>query len=791
MKQTKYNKQKYGYFDDRKKEFVITRPDTPLPWINYLGCQQYCALMSNTAGGYSFWIDPLENRLLRYRYNNIPTDRGGRYFYIRDNKSKDFWSVSWQPVLKDLKKYKYECRHGLSYTKISATYNKIKSKATFFVPLDENLEIMMLEISSKDSKERDLNLSSFVEFCLPNALEDMTNFQANLNVGETAYEDGTIYNVSKYRVNKGHFAYFSCANKKIDSFDSKRDDFLGPYGDLSAPMAVKQGKGSNNLSCGWAPVGSHCFKFKLRKGEKKTFIFILGIAFSKKDARKKIKKYRKKAAVEEAFKNLKNHWVQNLDKFQTKTPDEDLNLMVNIWNQYQCRSTFNWSRSASYYESGIGRGMGFRDSNQDTLGFVYQIPDKVKERIIDLASTQFEEGDAHHQYSPLTKEGRERGYSDDHLWLIFSVASYIKETGDTAFLRKSVPYNNGKKASLLSHLEKAIMYSYKNVGKHGMPLSGFADWNDCLNLLGKNRNAESVMVAQMLVAAAHELVDLLRFIKNAKKASKFKKIADEMRSRINRQAWDGSWYLRAYDDNAKTVGSKRNKEGKIFIETQGWAVISKVADEKKTIKLLNSVKKHLATEHGIILQQPAYSLYHKELGDVSAYPPGLKENAGIFCHPNPWIVIAECLASRGDQAFDYYKAILPVSKDQSARRVEPYVYCQMVAGPDHPDFGEGKNSWLTGTAAWNFVAVSQYILGIKPDYKGLRLDPCIPSSWKSFRVKRKFRNTAYDITFKNPKGVCRGIKTIKVDGKEIDSTILPTFKDHKMHSVEVLMGKAE
>lgn len=788
MKQVLCSKAKYGYFDENKREFVITRPDTPLPWINYLGCQQYCALISNTAGGYSFWVDPLENRILRYRYNNIPSDRGGRYFYIRDNKSKDFWSASWQPVLKDLKKYKYECRHGLSYTKISTAYNSIKSESTFFVPLDENLEIMMVELTNESAKNRDLNLTSFVEFCLPNALEDMTNFQANLNVGETAYEKNTIYHLSKYRVHKGHFSYFACANSKIKSFDSKRDDFLGPYGDLSAPLAVKKGEGSNNLSCGWAPVGSHCLNVKLKKGQKKTFIFILGTTFSKKEAQKKIKKYSKKSEVTKAFNKLKDHWSHNLDKFQTLTPDNELNLMVNTWNQYQCRSTFNWSRSASYYESGIGRGMGFRDSNQDTLGFVYQIPDKVKERIIDLASTQFEEGDAHHQYSPLTKEGRERGYSDDHLWLIFSVTSYIKETGDIAFLNRVIPYNNGKKGILLEHLEKAILFSYKNVGSHGLPLSGFADWNDCLNLLGKNKKAESVMVAQMLVAAANDMVDLMEFVKNDKMAAKFKKVAKDMTARINKQAWDGAWYLRGYDDNSKTVGSKKNKEGKIFIETQGWGVISRVADDNKKIKLLESVKQHLATDHGIILQQPAYSDYHKELGDVSAYPPGLKENAGIFCHPNPWIVIAECMAQRGNEAFGYYKAILPLAKDQATRRVEPYVYCQMVAGPDHPDFGEGKNSWLTGTAAWNFVAVSQYILGIKPDYKGLHLDPCIPCKWKSFKVKRKFRQATYDITFKNPTGVCSGIKSIEVDGKKISSSILPVFKDSKNHKVNVLMG---
>jgi cellobiose phosphorylase len=780
---------KYGYFDNDNKEFVITRPDTPLPWINYLGCEQYCGLMSNTAGGYSFWIDPLENRILRYRYNNIPSDRGGRYLYLRDNKSRDFWSASWQPVLKDTSEYKYECRHGLGYTVISSEYSGIKTKTAYFVPLGENLEIWMMEVSNASKRDRDISVISFVEFCLPNALEDMTNFQANLNTGETDYEDGIIYNVSKYRVTKAHFSFFAAANTKVGSFDSKRDDFLGPYGDLDAPRAVKEGKGRNGISCGWSPVGSHNIRIKLKKGSSKTLIFVLGIAHSRKEAQGYRKKYSDKSDVLKALKELGSHWEENLDKFRVETPDEDLNLMANIWNQYQCRSTFNWSRSASYYESGIGRGMGFRDSNQDTLGFVHMVPEKVKQRIIDLASTQFEEGDAHHQYSPLTKKGRERGYSDDHLWLVYSVAEYIKETGDAGFLKEKVPYNNGNEGTMLEHLEKAIDYSVKNTGSHGLPLSGFADWNDCLNLRGPNNRGESVLVGQMLVLAAKEMAILMRFTGNADKARRFDDVASDFTDRINRTSWDGSWYVRAYDDNSKPVGSSKNREGKIFLESQGWAVMSGVAARDRALKTLDSVEKHLATEHGVILQQPAYSDYHKSLGDVSSYPPGLKENAGIFCHPNPWVMIAECMVGRGDRALWYYKAILPPSKDPDVRRVEPYIYCQMVAGRDHPDFGEGKNSWLTGTSAWNFVAVSKYIIGIRPDYDGLTVDPCIPKGWKGFKAARKFRNAVYDIEVKNPYGAGKGVSSVKVDGRTIEGDKLPIFADGKRHAVEITIGK--
>ncbi|MBN2190651.1 MAG: glycosyl transferase [Candidatus Aureabacteria bacterium] len=779
---------RFGYFDKKNREFVVKRPDTPLPWINYLGCEKYCALMSNTAGGYSFWADPLENRILRYRYNNIPSDRGGRYIYIKDRKSQDFWSASWQPVLKDIRKYKYECRHGLGYTKISSEYEGIKTETVYFVPLGENLELWMLNIKNKSARKRDLNVFSFVEFCLPNALEDMTNFQANLNVGETDYENGVIYHVSKHRVKKGHFSFFGLSNRKVDSFDTRRDDFLGPYGDLSAPRAVLRGRGSNKLSCGWAPVGSHCINISLKPGEEKPIIFALGIAFSKKEAREHLNKYNNRNAVESEIAKLKQRWSENLGKFKVKTPDKDMNLMVNTWNQYQCRTTFNWSRSASYYESGIGRGMGFRDTNQDVLGFVYQVPKEAKETIYDIASTQFEEGDAHHQYSPLTKKGRERGYSDDHLWLIFSVAAYIKETGDIGFLDEEVPFNNGKTAPLIEHLEKAVCYASGNTGPHGFPLAGYADWNDCLNLIGPNKKAESVLVAQMLVAASSELARIFSLRKNKNKERRYLNIAETIKKRVNTSGWDGSWYIRAYDDNQKPVGSKINREGKIFLETQGWALMSGVASGIKARKTLDSVGKMLATEHGIILQQPAYKNYYPELGDVSAYPPGLKENAGIFCHPNPWIVIAECILGRGEKAYEYYKSILPCTKDHSVRRVEPYVYCQMVAGRDHPDFGEGKNSWLTGTAAWNFVAVSQHILGIRPDYDGLEINPCIPKKWDGFSVTRIFRNSVYDIVVRNPEHVNKGVKEISVDGKKLEELKVPAFNDGKKHDVTVVMG---
>jgi len=781
---------KWGHFDNKNKEYVITRPDTPLPWINYLGCDDYCGLISNTAGGYSFYKDARERRLLRYRYNNIPMDRGGRYLYIRDNKSGDYWSATWQPVQKDLDEYSYECRHGLGYTKIRSEYEGITTHTTYFVPLGENLEIWMIKIKNDSRKPRDLSVFSFVEFCLWDALNDMTDYQYNLNIGETSYSDGIIYHLSRYRVDEAYFSYFACANGKVAAFDSQRRDFLGDYGSLEKPEAVINGKCRNSIACGWAPVGAHQVKAALKPKEEKTLIFVLGYSEKMADAQRLVKKFSSEENVKRELEKLNKHWEANLAKLSVKTEDEDVNTMVNIWNQYQVRTTFNWSRSASYYEAGIGRGMGFRDSNQDTMGFVYQIPERVKGRIIDLASTQFERGDAYHQYSPLTKKGNGRGYSDDHLWLILSTASYIKETGDTDFLSESVPYDTGKPSSMYEHLERAIEFSGTNVGPHGLPLIGFADWNDCLNLSvhkGKNK-AESVMVAMMFVAACTEMARLAEASGRNDDIAKYSTLAKEMSDTINEKAWDGEWYVRAFDDDGNPVGSSKNKEGKIYLETQPWAVMSGVADSERAKKCMDSVKKLLATEHGILILQPSYSKHYPELGSISVYPPGLKENGAIFCHPNPWAMMAETMIGHGDQAFTYYKAIMPAARPSQIHKTEPYVYCQMIAGIDHKDFGEGKNSWLTGSAAWNLIASTQWILGIRADYKGLIVDPCIPKDWDGFEAKRHFRGSDYYITVRNPKHVSKGVKSVVVDGKTSGSNLIPAFTDGADHHVEVTMG---
>ncbi|OGC23577.1 glycosyl transferase [candidate division WOR-1 bacterium RIFOXYB2_FULL_42_35] len=783
---------KYGHFDKENKEYVITRPDTPLPWINYLGCEEYCGLMSNTAGGYSFYKDPKERRLLRYRYNNVPMDRGGRYLYLRDNQSKDFWSASWQPVLKDFDSYKYECRHGTGYTVISSEYAKIKTKTTYFVPKGENLEIWKLEATNSDTETRDLSAFSFVEFCLWDALNDMTDYQYNLNIGQTEYKDNTIYHLSRYRVNKDICAYFGCSNVKAAGFDTQRRDFMGNYGDWSNPRAVIEGKMNSSIAHGWSPVGSQMFNLKLKPGETKTLIFILGFVENPANVSSKVNKFKDVKVVDQALADLKQYWDDSLNKFSVQSEDPELDIMVNLWNQYQCRTTFNWSRSASYYESGIGRGMGFRDSNQDTLGFVHLIPEKVKERIVDLASNQFEDGSAYHQYSPLTKKGNGSGYSDDHLWLCVSVPAYVKETGDIRFLETNVPFVAGEKGTIYEHMARAINFSITHVGPHGLPKSYFADWNDCLNLSHNNEDAESVMVAQMVVYGAHEMIKMAELIGKKNDVKKFTDIADEMKKKINKVAWDGNWYLRAFDEQKLPMGSSKNKEGQIYLETQAWGVMSGTAEPEQALKCMDAVNKQLATEHGVMLMTPPYKEFIWKYGSICVYPPGLKENGAIFCHPNPWAMIAECMIGRGDIAYQYYKAIQPAARNEIAdiHKTEPYVYCQMIAGRDHPDFGEGKNSWLTGSACWNLVAAMQWILGIRPDYNGLIIDPCIPKAWKGFEVKKVFRGATYYITVRNPQNVSKGVKSVTLDNKRLESNLIPPDKttQGKEHHVEVIMG---
>lgn len=810
---------KFGFFDDQNREYVIQTPKTPFPWINYLGNKDYFGLISNTAGGYNFYKDARLRRLTRFRYNDIPVDNGGRYYYIKDGDS--VWNPGFKPCKTPLDAY--ECRHGMGYTKISAAKGGVKADFLAFVPLEYNGEINKVTLTNDSSVSKTLQLFSLREWCLWDASDDMLNFQRNFSTGEVEVENSVIYHKTEYRERRNHYAFYS-VNTPIDGFDSQLEDFLGMYNGFDEPAAVFEGKARNSMASGWQPCASHQIDVTLSPGESKSFIFILGYVevpvedkwekahvINKRPAKEMIAKYSTDLQVDEAFATLKAYWDRLLSLYNVEIDDEKTSRMVNIWNPYQCMVTFNMSRSASYFESGVGRGLGFRDSSQDLLGFVHQIPERARERILDIAATQFRDGGCYHQYQPLTKKGNNDiggGFNDDPLWLIAGTAAYLKETGDFSILEEQTPYdsNPDDTGTLLEHLTASFYHVVNNKGPHELPLIGRADWNDCLNLnchstnpgesfqtsgTADGRVAESVLIAGMFVAIGPELVRLFEKKGMSKEAQAAQDEIDKMRATILEHGYDGEWFLRAYDAFGQKVGSKECKEGQIFIESQGYCVMAGIGvEDGRALKALNSVRDILECEHGIVIQQPAYQTYYSNLGECSSYPPGYKENAGIFCHNNPWIMIAETVIGRGDRAFDLYKKICPAFREDISdlHRNEPYVYSQMIAGKDAQRMGEAKNSWLTGTAAWNFVAISQAILGVKPDYDGLIVDPCIPSDWKEYKVTRVFRGATYVISIKNPSGVQKGVASVTVDGAIIEGNLLPVFDSGTTHEVEVVLG---
>ena len=810
---------KYGYFDDRNREYVITNPRTPCPWINYLGNEDFFSLISNTAGGYSFYKDAKFRRLTRYRYNNVPMDSGGKYFYIKDNDT--IWSPGWKPCKTELDQY--ECRHGMNYTILKGVKEEVTAEVLYFVPLKTWAEIQKLTLTNNSSHPKKLKLFSFVEWCLWNAASDMENFQRNFSTGEVEIEGSVIYHKTEYKERRDHYSYYS-VNTPVQGFDTDRETFFGLYNGFEEPQVVSEGMPRFSEAHGWSPIASHYLEVELQPGESKDFIFVLGYVenraeekweskniINKDKAKETIARFDTSVKVDTALAELRQYWDNLLGVFTVDSGDDKLDRMVNIWNQYQCMITFCFSRSASYFESGIGRGMGFRDSNQDLIGFVHQIPERARERIIDIASTQFPDGGCYHQYQPLTKRGNNEvggGFNDDPLWLILGTTCYIKETADFGILDELVPFDNNPAIarSLFHHLTVSFDHVVNNLGPHGLPLIGRADWNDCLNLncfsndpnesfqttenKTEGSKAESVMIAGLFVVYGREYVALCRKIGKSQEADRAQTQIDLMVESIKNNGWDGEWFIRAYDFYGAKVGSKENEEAKIFIESQGWCTMAGIGQQEGLcIKALDSVKQLLDCEHGIVLNHPAFTKYYIEYGEISTYPAGYKENAGIFCHNNPWIVIGETEAGSGNRAWEYYRKICPsyLESISDLHKTEPYVYAQMIAGKDAFRPGEAKNSWLTGTASWNFYAVTQYILGIRPDYDGLIIDPCIPQDWKIFKVSRQFRGATYHVTVDNPNGRMKGVKEIVVDGKTVLSNLIPLFMDGKSHNVKVVL----
>ena len=810
---------KFGHFDDVRKEYVITTPQTPLPWINYLGSEDFFSLVSNTAGGYSFYRDARMRRLTRYRYNSSPLDMDGHHIYIKD--SDTVWNPGWQPTKTELDSY--TCRHGLGYTILEGKKNGISAAQELFVPKGDACELDRLTLKNETDAAKELDVFSYVEFCLWDAIDDSSNFQRNFSTGEVEVEPGIIYHKTEYRERRNHYAVF-WSNTPVTSFDTTRDAFCGVYGGPADPQAVRAGHCSGSIAHGWAPVGALHIHVTLAPGEEKKILFGLGYienpqqekfsapgVINKTRAHAMMERYATDAQVDAARAALAQHWENLLSTYHLESSEEKLDRMVNIWHQYQCMVTFNMSRSASYYESGTGRGMGFRDSCQDLLGFVHIIPSRARERILDIAATQFEDGSAYHQYQPLTKKGNRdigTGFNDDPLWLIAGTAAYLRETGDFGILDEQVPFDNdaSKAQPLMEHLRRSFNYTCTHLGPHGLPLIGRADWNDCLNLncfsehpgesfqiTGPSEGpvAESVFIAGMFVKYGHEYAELCDHLNLTEEAAAARKSIDAVEQAALTAGWDGAWFRRAYDAFGKPVGSKECTEGQIFIEPQGMCVMAGIGKESgQAAQALKSVEERLDTKYGVVLHQPAYTSYQLNLGEISSYPPGYKENAGIFCHNNPWISCAEAVLGHGDRAFEVYRKTCPayIEDISEIHRTEPYVYSQMVAGKDAPTFGEAKNSWLTGTAAWTFFNVSQYILGIQPTLDGLKVDPCIPHTLPGFTVTRRYRGAVYHITVDNSAAVQHGVKSVTMDGKSVAGNLLPLAPAGTDVTVQVVMG---
>ena len=771
----------YGHFDDAHREYVITDPATPWPWINYLGTEDFFSLISNTAGGYCFCKDAKFRRILRYRYNGVPMDDGGRYYYIKDGDT--VWNPGWKPCKTPLDFY--ECRHGMGYTRVTGEKDGLRADVLFFVPIGHRCEVHRVKLTNTGDKPKSFRFYSFVEWCLWNASTDMENFQRNLSTGQVEIEGNVLYHKTEYRERRDHYAFFG-VNRKFDGFDTDRETFIGMYNGFNAPQQVLAGTSGNSVAHGWSPVASHRFDLTLEPGASEELIFVLGYVenlpeekfvapqvINKAKAQAMMDAFATGAQVDAAFAQLRAFWDDLLDRFIVESEVPELDRTVNVWNQYQCMITFFFSRSASYFESGIGRGMGFRDSNQDLAGIVHLIPDRARQRIIDIASTQFPDGGCYHQYQPLTKRGNNDiggGFNDDPLWLLFGTIAYIRETGDFGILREPVPFDNkpGTEVSLLEHLKISFKHVTDNLGPHGLPLIGRADWNDCLNLNCFSDNpdesfqttenktegskAESLMIAGLFVAEGRDFVELLSHPSVAADPEYVlgvKESVAAMEEAVKQYGWDGEWFLRAYDYYGRKIGSSECEEGKVFIESQGWCTMARIgAEEGLCDKALDSAVKYLECEHGLVLNTPAYTKYFIDYGEISSYPQGYKENAGIFCHNNPWVIIGEAMAGRAEDAWRHYQKITPAfTKDQTLRKVEPYVFCQMVAGKDAEKPGEGKNSWLTGTAAWTWKAVSEALLGIKPQFDGLLVEPCIPIG--TYRIHRRFRDAEYDLIIRN------------------------------------------
>jgi len=794
---------KYGKFSRDYKEFIITRPDTPAPWVNYLTNGNYNALISNTAGGFSFYVSPRDSRITRWRYNSMPVDRPGKYIYIRNKKTGKYFSPTWQPTFTKVKNYK--CIHGMNYTIISSTYDNIQSEITYFVPPDGNLEIWKVTLTNKKKEAVELDLFGYVEMCLGHALIDLINQPNDQHFNDVNWDKElqsltatkrywvTFTGATVRQANQewDKIVYFT-STLPITGFDGSKNIFIGRWRSEDNPIAVKEGKCFNTEITSGDAVMAIQMPLVIMPQESKEFAILLGVEDKnefKKLASQTIQKFKNLDEIHKQFQKLKSNNEEYLSAVKVDTPDKEMNIMLNVWNQYQAKTTFQFARNAGYYHGGLMFGQGYREI-QDCLGVMVTKPDWAKNKIIQMSHFQFKNGSTYHLYYPLTGGGEVTGHSDTPLWLPMIIYFYLKETGDFDFLNQKEPYNDEGEGTILEHMFGAIDYTLQNLTTRNLPKFGPGDWNDTLDYLGRKGKGESIMNAMILCFVLKEAIELCERLNLIDKKKEYELAHQKVSRTVNEECWDGEWYIRGTNDEGDVIGSKKCEEGKIFLNTQSWAIIGGVADKERGIMAMSSVKKHLDTPKGPKLLHPAFTKINPNIGLATRCVPGKKENGAVFNHGVSWAILAECLLGRGDIAYEYYRKALPMNPviDIDRYEVEPYVYAEYVTSPDHPTFGQASHSWLTGTAVWMLRNGIDYILGAQPTYDGLKINPCIPSSWKKYKITRKFRGDIYDITVKNPKGVCRGVKSIKVDGKKIKGDILPLFRDKQVHKVDVVMG---
>ena len=797
---------RYGHFDNENREYVIDRVDVPVSWTNYLGVKDLCTVISHNAGGYSFYKNSEHGRVTRFRPNGVPLDRPGHYVYLRDHESGQYWSVSWQPVGKDLAKAKYETRHGLSYSKFSCDYQDLKAEQTLFIPVEDDVELWDVKIRNTGSKPRDISVFGYCEFSFHHIEIDNQNLQMSLYASGTSYADGVIEYDFYYE--PWTFHYFA-SNFDPDSYDTMRDAFLGSYRTETNPISVEQGKCHGSTELG----GNHCGALQKRltiaPGEEARIVFMLGVG-NRAQGKEIKRKYSEAANVDKAFAALKQYWAQKLAIFQCKTPHAGLDTMVNTWTLYQAETCVVWSRFASFIEVGGRTGLGYRDTSQDIMSVVHTNPAKVRQRIVELLKAQVSAGyglhlfdpdwfDPEKQKAPTFKSptiahppdrkslvhGIDHTCSDDALWIVVSICEYVKETGDVALFNEVVTFADEGEATVYEHLKRALDFSAEQVGKTGICKGLRADWNDCLNLGG----GESAMVSFMHHWALRAFVEAAEHLGCKDDAQKYQEMAETVRAACEKELWDGEWYLRGITAKGLKVGSHENEEGKVFIESNTWAVVSDTASPERGRKAMDAVDQHLYSKYGIHLLWPAYSKPDDDIGFMGRVYKGIKENAAIFSHPNPWAVIAECKLGRGERAMKFYDSLLPYNQNDmiEIREAEPYSYCQFVMGKEHTAFGRARHPWLTGSGGWNYTAATRWILGIRLGFDGLVVDPCIPAEWKEFEVTRQWRGATFHISVKNPKGVEKGVKSVSLNGKPVNGAVAPQAAG-SVNRVEVVMG---